>query len=73
MDMLGRALLLTGLVIALVGVLLMVGARVAFEGRLPGDLSLHWRGVHIYLPLASSLLVSLLLTALLSLLAAWRR
>jgi DUF2905 family protein len=31
-------------------------------GRLPGDLTVHWRGRRIYLPITSTILLSLALT-----------
>ena len=33
-------------------------------GRLPGDITLNWRGRRIYLPITTTVLLSLLLTAL---------
>ena len=33
-------------------------------GRLPGDITVQWRGRPIYLPITSTLLLSLLLTAI---------
>jgi hypothetical protein len=33
-------------------------------GRLPGDITIRWRGRTVYLPITSTLLVSLALTAL---------
>ena len=31
-------------------------------GRLPGDITVRWRGRNVYLPIATTLLLSLLLT-----------
>ena len=31
-------------------------------GRLPGDITVHWRGRRIYLPITTTILLSLLLT-----------
>ncbi|MGH7277595.1 MAG: DUF2905 domain-containing protein [Candidatus Rokuibacteriota bacterium] len=59
---LGRFLILAGVVIALVGVALTVAGRVPWLGRLPGDLHIqrgHWS---FYFPLATSLLLSVVLT-----------
>ena len=64
----GRLLLIAGVVIALVGGALLLSARVPFLSRLPGDLRFDWGGAHICVPLATSLLVSVLLTLALSLL-----
>ena len=68
----GRVLVLIGALILLFGVLLVVGDRVPFIGRLPGDITLRGDGWTLYAPLATSILLSVLLTAVLSL-AAWLR
>lgn len=68
-ETVGRLLLVLGVVIALLGGLLLLAGRIPIIGRLPGDLSFEWGGVKVYLPLATSLLLSLLLTVLLSLIA----
>ena len=62
---LGRALLILGGVVAIVGSLLYFGARLPFRlGRLPGDI-IH-RGEHttFYFPIVTCLVVSLLLSIL---------
>ena len=60
-----KALVIVGLVIAGLGVLMMAGFPL---GRLPGDTTIRRGAFTFYFPLASSLLVSLLLTAVLYLL-----
>ncbi len=65
----GRALIGFGLLLALIGALLLVGGRLGL-GRLPGDLVLRRPGFTFYAPLATSIVVSLLLTLLLNL---WSR
>ena len=60
-DDIGRTLLLVGVLLAVIGgVLLLVGA-VPGLGRLPGDISIERDGFRFYAPLATSLLVSLVL------------
>ena len=66
--MLGRLLLVPGLVMAAAGGLLLLAGRLGWLGRLPGDLRFSRDGVSIYIPLATCLLLSLLLTILLNLL-----
>ena len=63
----GRLLIVVGLVVVALGLLFVLGSRVPFLGRLPGDL--HWErdGVTIYAPLATGLLVSVVLSVLLTL------
>ncbi len=69
MDGIGRALLLAGVVILVIGLALMFAERVPFVGRLPGDITLRGDGWTVYAPVATSIVVSLVLTAALSLFA----
>lgn len=65
MESIGRTLLFAGLALAAVGGLLMLGERLGL-GRLPGDLVWKRRGLTVHFPLATSILVSLVLTVLLN-------
>ena len=67
MSDLGRLLILTGGLILLVGIILTVGGRIPFLGRLPGDFSFTRGNTQVYFPLATTLLISLVLTVLLNL------
>ncbi|MCC6628307.1 MAG: DUF2905 domain-containing protein [Chloroflexi bacterium] len=67
MEQLGRVLLVLGLVIAAVGLVLAAGGRIPFLGRLPGDFTFTRDNVTVVFPLATSIVVSLLLTLVLSL------
>jgi Protein of unknown function (DUF2905) len=69
LDALGRFLLVAGVVLALLGGLLLVVGRIPFLGRLPGDFSFGSGNVQVYVPLATSILLSLILTVVLNLLA----
>ena len=71
---LGRIALLTGILIAAAGLFLLYGGRLPrFLGRLPGDLSWRRGNVQVYVPLATCLLLSLVLTLVLSAISWWRR
>jgi hypothetical protein len=61
----GRILLVIGLVIAGIGLALIFSGKIPWFGRLPGDF--FWRGknVSFYFPLATSILVSLIVTLIL--------
>lgn len=66
MSSLGRTVMLFGVI------LLVVGALMTFIGRiprLPGDILIRRDGLVVYIPLATSLVLSVLLTVILSLLA----
>lgn len=64
---LARLLIAFGLVLVVVGIVLLVGPRIPFLGRLPGDFLFRRGGVTIYLPLVTSLVLSIVLTILLNL------
>ncbi len=60
----GKTLIVLGLLIALAGVLLVFVGRVPWIGRLPGDIDIQRGNWHFYFPIATSILLSLLLTLL---------
>ena len=60
----GKTLVILGLLIALAGVILVFVGRVPWIGRLPGDIYVqrgHWS---FYFPIATSIVLSLVLTLL---------
>jgi len=61
----GKVLVALGLLIALAGVGLMLVGRVPWLGRLPGDIHIERGNFSLYFPLATSLLLSVVLTLLL--------
>ena len=69
MDGIGRALVIAGVVIVVIGLGLMFAERVPLLGRLPGDFTFGGDRWTVYAPIATSIVVSLLLTAALSLFA----
>ena len=58
----GKALVFAGLLIAGVGVLVMLGVPL---GRLPGDVVYRRGSVTVYLPIATSVVLSIALTLVL--------
>jgi hypothetical protein len=69
---LGRVFVLIGAVILGFGVLLVLADRIPLIGRLPGDITLRGDGWTLYAPLATSVVLSVLLTVILSFVA-WAR
>lgn len=65
-DQLGRLLITTGIVLVVLGVLVSL-ARTLRLGALPGDFHLSGRGWQLWLPLGTSIVLSLLLTLILNL------
>ena len=66
---LGRVLALLGGGLLLIGLVLMLVGRVPGLGRLPGDLVIERDGVSCFIPLATMIVVSLVLTLALNVLA----
>ncbi len=63
----GRTLLVLGIALALVGLLLMLLPRVPWLGRLPGDFSFGGGSWRVYIPLGTSIVISLILSLVLRL------
>jgi len=59
----GKALVLVGLVIAGFGLLIMAGVPL---GRLPGDVAVRRGNFSFYFPLATSIVLSIILTLILA-------
>lgn len=67
-EQLGRFLLITGLVVAAVGAVLLLAGRIGL-GRLPGDIVWEGENWRVYVPLGWMVLLSVVLTLLLNLLS----
>ena len=70
LGQLGRVILIGGVALVVVGLVLVALGRLVPGGRLPGDLVLTRGPVTCFVPLATSLLLSVLLTILFNL---WAR
>lgn len=62
MHDIGKTLIVLGLVIAVVGFLLVFVGRVPWLGRLPGDIHIQRGNWSFYFPLATSIVISVVLT-----------
>ncbi|MGQ0810246.1 MAG: DUF2905 domain-containing protein [Nitrospiraceae bacterium] len=72
----GKTLMVVGIGIALVGALLNLSGRIpgltqgwGWLGKLPGDLSIEREHVRVYFPIATSLVISVVLSLVLYLLS----
>ena len=70
MGELGRILIVFGIVLVVLGAVFLVAPRVPFLGRLPGDFVLRRDHATIYIPLATCLVLSLVISILLNIF--WR-
>jgi hypothetical protein len=74
MNEIGKALLGLGLLIALIGALLLLAGRFGLPlGRLPGDLAYRGKNVSVFIPIGTSILVSVILSAILYLISRFHR
>jgi len=64
---LGKLLIIVGGFVVVIGLVLAFGLRIPFLGKLPGDISIDRGNVHFYFPIATGLLLSVVLTVLLNL------
>ena len=63
---LGRMLIVLGLFVLVLGVIVSIGERLPLRlGRLPGDIVVRGKHTVFYLPIVTSLLVSIVLTLVL--------
>jgi hypothetical protein len=74
MSELGKTLLGIGLLLTVIGGLLLVASRVGVPlGRLPGDFVHRGKHVTVFIPLGTSILLSVLLSALFYILSRFHR
>lgn len=67
MSQLGRALIVMGLLLAVVGAALVLGGRLGL-GRLPGDIVVERKSFTFSFPIVTCIVVSVVLTVLVNLL-----
>ena len=74
MTELGKLLIAAGMIMLVAGVVLVLLGRSGVPiGRLPGDIFYRGKNTTIYFPLATSLLLSALLSLVLYVIGRWRK
>lgn len=68
----GKFLILVGILIILIGVLLLFAGKIPYIGRLPGDIVIQKKNFTFYFPLATSILLSILITFILWILSRFK-
>ena len=71
-QQIGKFLVFAGIVIAVLGVLIMALGKIGLF-RLPGDLEFGSRNWKVYFPIASSIILSIILTLIMWLISHFRR
>jgi hypothetical protein len=62
---LGKIFIYLGLVLVVMGVILTLAGKLPWLGRLPGDISIEGENFSFYFPLATSILVSVIISLVL--------
>ena len=60
----GWVLVIFGLIVVGIGIVWLVAPSISWLGRLPGDIAVEGKNVRFYFPLATCVLVSLLLSGI---------
>lgn len=64
-ENIGKVLIITGLVIIAIGALIMLSGKISWLGKLPGDILIQKKNYTFYFPVATSIVLSILLTLIL--------
>ena len=67
MEGMGKLLILTGFILIILGLFLVFSGRISYLGKLPGDIRVERENFVFYFPLATCILLSILLTLILNL------
>ena len=62
----GKLLIVFGIILILLGLVFTFAGKIPQLGKLPGDIAIHKKGLDIYFPLATSLIISFLLTIIIN-------
>lgn len=65
MPGLGKSLIIIGIIIVIIGLFAAYGPKIPYLGRLPGDIHIKKDNFVFYFPLATSIIVSIILSLIL--------
>lgn len=69
MNLLGKTIVIIGLVITATGLILLLAPKIPFLGRLPGDIYYKKENFSFYLPLTTSIVLSIIISLILYLIS----
>ena len=64
----GKLFIVLGIVFLLIGIFLLIGHKLPFVGKLPGDIYIKRKGFVLYFPVVTCIVLSIILTLILMLL-----
>jgi len=62
LNLLAKALIVFGLILIILGTFLTLGGKIPWLGRLPGDIYIHRKGFSFYFPIATCILISIIIS-----------
>ncbi|MFH0763535.1 MAG: DUF2905 domain-containing protein [Candidatus Omnitrophota bacterium] len=62
MNSLGKTLILFGILFIVFGAIFMLGGKLSWFGRLPGDIYVEKKGFSFYFPITTCILISIILS-----------
>jgi len=62
MNIIGRILIIFGIVLILVGLILTIGIKIPYLGKLPGDIYIKKPGFTLYFPITTCIILSIILS-----------
>ena len=62
LNILGKILVVTGVILMAVGLVFVFGTKLSWFGRLPGDVIIHKKSFSFYFPLTTCVIISVLLS-----------
>jgi len=68
MESIGRAVVLTGILLIIIGIILIFIHKIPLIGRLPGDIHIQRKNFTLYFPITTCIMISLILTLIMYLL-----
>lgn len=63
--MLGKSLIIIGIVFVVIGLFVMLGPKIPYIGRLPGDIYIKKDNFVLYFPIVTSVIISIVLSLIL--------
>jgi Protein of unknown function (DUF2905) len=61
----GKFIIITGVLIVMIGFIITFSPKIPFLGKLPGDIYYHKNGFTFYFPLATSIIIGIVLSLIL--------
>ncbi|MBF0525515.1 MAG: DUF2905 domain-containing protein [Deltaproteobacteria bacterium] len=65
MGSLGKAIIIIGIILVVIGLVLLSAHKIPFPGRLPGDIVIEKKAFGFYFPVITCLIISLVISLIL--------